>query len=218
MIHDARRRKQIDPDCAGVTHPALAPRASAGSSGTPPRGVTLVELMMVFILIGVLVALAAPKIDATDYRMRGAVHEIGTTLLGAQRQAVMEQHNVVVAIDAAGRRLRIHSDEDGDGALDDGEVVRIVALGDEVVFGLGGAPARPMGGSAIEITRVQGGLPAITFHRDGSASEEGGFYITSLRAQRTGAFASDTYAIEIARSTGRAAWYRYTGSQWERRF
>lgn len=181
-------------------------------------GFTLAELLMVIMVIGILAAVAAPRLDATEYRVRGAVQEIGSTLLAAQRRAVMRQHDVVVAIDTVGRQLRVHEDADGDGVIDKGEVVRNVGLADGVVFGRGGAPARPIGDAAVVLTRTQGGLPAFTFHRDGSASEEGGFYITSLRAQRSGAFATDTRVVEVSRSTGRAAWYRFDGTRWERRF
>ncbi|NIS32581.1 MAG: prepilin-type N-terminal cleavage/methylation domain-containing protein, partial [Actinobacteria bacterium] len=87
-------------------------------------GFTLIEMLVVVTVIGILVGMAAPKIDATEFRMRGAVREVGTTLLAAQGQAVMRQHDVVVAIDTVGRRLRVHSDADNDGVVDEGEAVR----------------------------------------------------------------------------------------------
>lgn len=64
----------------------------------------------------------------------------------------------------------------------------------------------------------QGGLPALTFHRDGSASEEGGFYITSRRAQVVGGYPQDTRAVEVERATGRPSWYRAGINEWHRGF
>ncbi|NIS32582.1 MAG: hypothetical protein GWO04_22640, partial [Actinobacteria bacterium] len=75
--------------------------------------------------------------------------------------------------------------------------VRTVELAEVVAFGRGSAPARPIGAAAVVLTRTQAGAPAITFHRDGSANEEGGFYLTSRRSEGTAMFATDAYAVEI---------------------
>jgi hypothetical protein len=61
-------------------------------------------------------------------------------------------------------------------------------------------------------------MPAVVFHRDGSASEAGGFYLTSTRAATSGAHVEDTRAIELERATGRASWYKYGPPLWRRAF
>jgi hypothetical protein len=120
--------------------------------------------------------------------------------------------------DVANQSLRILEDADNDGVAGGTERVRGFPLGDEVVFGRASAPARAMGPGPVEFTKLVGGMPAITFHRSGSASEEGGFYLTSKAAANTGARESDSRAIEIERATGRASWFRYTPPTWTRGF
>ncbi len=112
----------------------------------------------------------------------------------------------------------MHEDANNDGQLGGTERVRSVPLGDKVVFGRSTAPARPMGSGAINFAKTVGGLPALIFRRSGSASEEGGFYLTSRRAADSGTRPTDARAIEIERATGRATWYRYTSPNWTRGF
>ncbi|HEU4454432.1 MAG TPA: hypothetical protein VFR81_15295, partial [Longimicrobium sp.] len=135
----------------------------------------------------------------------------------AQRAAVARQHDVVVAVDVPGRALRVHYDTDGDGRVDTGEVVRRERLGEGAVFGRGSAPAWLPGAAAVSFAGRQDGMPAVTFRRSGSASEEGGFYVTSARAQAAG-LAKHARAVVVDRATGRPGWASYTGGQWKRDF
>jgi prepilin-type N-terminal cleavage/methylation domain-containing protein len=183
-----------------------------------PGGFTIVELLVVLTVVGILLGMARPHIDLAGFRIRAGVQQVGTTLLAAQRLAIKRQHNVVVAFDESRGLIRIHEDADNDGAMDAGEAVRWVELGDELAFGRAGAAARPMGEDAVNYTKTRAGLPAVTFHRNGSVSEEGGFYITSRRALATQLHPGDTHAVEIERSTGRVTWFRYEGSSWRRGF
>lgn len=181
-------------------------------------GFTMIEVIMVMVIIGLLAGFALPRIDIQRYRVESAMQGIGTTMLAAQRLAVTKQYDVVVMLDVANQSLRILEDANNDGIITTGERARGIPLGDQVVFGRGAAPVRSMGPGPIEFTKLVNGLPAVTFHRSGSASEEGGFYLTSKWAATTGARASDTRAIEIERATGRASWFRYTPPTWTRGF
>src|SRR5262249_53379512 len=154
-----------------------------------------------------------PMINA-PYRVDTGVQALATTLYVAQREAMARRYDIVVSFDPAQHRALLLDDVNRNGVVDAGERVRSVPLDDGVVFGRGIAPARPMGAAAINFGRTVGGLPAVIFHRDGSASSAGGLYLTSARAQATAAYASDTRAIEITRATGRAEWWRYTGQGW----
>lgn len=177
-------------------------------------GVSLIELLMVVVIVGMLVKFAAPKIDMTRFRMNSVVQLLGNSILAAQRQAVTQQHDVVVFIDSASRRLRILEDRNNNAVINSGEHVRFVSFGEGVVFGRGPAPAGAPGSAVIAITRRLSGVPVLVFHRDGSASEQGGFYVTSAQAQRGNVRATDARAVTVDRATGRASWYRYGTSGW----
>jgi prepilin-type N-terminal cleavage/methylation domain-containing protein len=181
-------------------------------------GFTLVEMLIVIVVIGIVVGITLPSIDITHYRTESAMQGIGMTLLSAERQAITSQHDIILMFDVANQRIRIHEDANDNGVVDPGERVHGVSLGEGIVFGLGGAPARPMGPGPIVFTKVIGGYPALVFHRDGSASEAGGFYLTSVRAAASGTHTEDSRSIEIDRATGRAEWWKYGAPAWRRAF
>lgn len=188
------------------------------AAGSPRAAFTLIELMMVVSILGLVVAFAAPRIDATRFRVNSAVQGLGTTILAAQRQAVTQQHDIIVLLDSASNRLRIHEDRDNDADIEAGEHVRFVSLGEGIVFGRGAAPAGTLGSRTIAITKRISGVPALVFHRDGSASEVGGFYVTSVQAQRGSVRATDARMISVERATGRASWSRYGPNGWVKLF
>jgi prepilin-type N-terminal cleavage/methylation domain-containing protein len=179
-------------------------------------GVTLVELLIVIAIIGIVAGIAIPKIDLTRFRVDSAMQSAGMIMLGAQRLAATRQFDVIVGFDQASNTIRVHQDANDNGLIDQGEAVTRRDLGDLVVFGRAGAPAYTIGAAAVTFTQVRDGLPAVTFHRNGSASEYGGFYLTSRRAVLAG-LAKDSRLVEIERSTGRTSWYRYNNG-WVRGF
>ncbi len=193
----------------------IVPRRGSPASSA---GFTLIELVMVLTVVGLVAAIALPRVDIAQYRISGAAQTVGSTLLAAQRQALSSQHDVVVIFDQTQPALRVLDDQDNNGTADNGERLRVVPLGEQVVFGRGGAPARPMGSQAIVINKTVGGLPALTFHRNGSASEAGGFYVTSRREATSGGHPGDTRAVEVERATGRPNWYRWQDNAWVRAF
>jgi type II secretory pathway pseudopilin PulG len=178
----------------------------------------MAEMMVVIVIIGIAAAMTVPKLDSSGRQAAAAGQVAGVTLVAAQRAAVARQHDVVVAVDVAGRALRVHYDADGDGRINGSEIVRREPLGAGAVFGRGSAPAWLPGAAAVSFAGRQDGMPALTFHRSGSASEEGGFYVTSARAQTGGGPAAHARAVVVDRATGRPGWASYTGTQWKRDF
>lgn len=166
------------------------------------------------VVVGLLAYVAVPKVEVTRFQMDAAARGTMAALVSAQRLAVKRQHDVVVRFDAAHRRLLVHQDRDNDGEVGADEPVRPVVLEEGVVFGRGEAPWLGDDAGVVTFTERQAGLPALRFIRNGSASEEGAFYLTSVRAERTGEHPQDTRAIRVDRSTGRVTWYEYDPPNW----
>lgn len=182
------------------------------------RGVTLIEMVMVAVLIGITTAFIAPKIDVTSYRVNNAMQGIGTTLLAAQRLAITRQHDVVILFDTKSNVIRVHQDADNNGKINGTEHVATTPLGESIVYGLGGAPAMTAAGGPITFTQKKDDVTSLTFHRDGSASEAGVVYLTSKRAVNQGDLPRDARAIRVERATGQVSWYRYLAPTWKRGF
>lgn len=181
-------------------------------------GFTLLELVVVMVIAGVVATIAVPRIDVGRVRASSAYRQVAMTLLAAQRSAVLKQHAVVLAFDTTRGLIRVHYDRNNSGVIDGGEEQTFVKLEEGVVFGRAGVPALPMGGSAITFSKRQDGLPALTFQRSGSATENGGFYLTSARAGSSARHREDNRAFEVQRATGRASLYEYAGGSWRRSF
>lgn len=178
------------------------------------RGFTLVEMLTVMTLMVVLLGIALPSIDVSRFRLDGKVQSIALMINSSQRLAVLRQYDIVLAFDEGESRIRLHHDENNDGAVNDGEEVRYIQLDDGVVFGRADAPALPDGGETVTFIEEQEGMPALTFRRNGSASESGVIYLTSVAATR-GANRGHTRAITIERSTGQVTCMSYRNSDWE---
>lgn len=178
----------------------------------------MAEVLVVMVIFGILAVIAAPRVDLSSFRGVSAGSVAGSTLLAAGRGAVVRQHNVVVAVDQTNRRLRIHYDSNGDNTINTGEWVRMEPLPDGVVFSRAGAPAGRVGSAAVSFRGRQGTLPTITFLRNGSASEEGGFYLATTRAVATSQ-SNNVRMVLIDRATGRPSWFIYsTAAGWKREF
>jgi len=182
------------------------------------RGFTLIELVTVLVIVGIIVTFTIPRVDISGYRSNSAVQVLGSTILTAQRQALTQQHNIVVWFDSANMNIKIHQDRNNNTAVDANEHIRTVSLGEGMVFGLGAASARGSLSSAINVVRIVNGQKVLVFHRDGSASEAGGFYVTSTRAAQGAPRPTDTRLVIFDRATGRASWYKYASTGWQKVF
>lgn len=179
-------------------------------------GFSLPELLTVLVVVGVMSVLVIPRIEVVKYRMDGQARGMMAALVTAQRSAVKRQHDVVVAFDTIHHRIRIHEDEDNDRTLDPGERTRHVPLIENVEFGLGSAPPRTAAtATTVSFTEIQEGLPSVRFHRSGSATQEGAFYLTSQRAGQGSGYENDTRAVHVDRATGRTSWYYYEDTEWK---
>jgi prepilin-type N-terminal cleavage/methylation domain-containing protein len=180
-------------------------------------GFTMVEILMVIVLIGLVVTFGLPKLNFSAYRVNSATRSMVSLLARAERLSVTEQYNVNVLFDVAKNQIKIHQDANNDNVIQPTERVVTYPLGEGVVYGLAGAPYRQYARVPVSFERELNGMPEIVFRRDGSASENGGFYITTAAAVSAGR-TQDARSIEVTRATGRAQWYQYNGSQWVQKF
>jgi hypothetical protein len=173
-------------------------------------------MVSVIALLGVMIAIAGPRIDLAYYRLSGGMSDVASRLFLAQRAALQTQHDVVVAFDVSGSRMRIHQDLNNNHRVDSGEPAVWESLPEGIRFGRGSAGAMGAYTDAVSLDATQDGYPALTFVRNGSASEEGVIYLTSQRALDSSEYVKDSRAIRVQRSTGRPTLYRYDTPDWER--
>ncbi|HEV7364928.1 MAG TPA: type II secretion system protein [Gemmatimonadales bacterium] len=178
------------------------------------RGFTLIEALTVIVIIGLMVGIAIPRSGVSTYRANSGAQVVTSALIYAQRQAISRQADTRVAFDVANNELRIHEDSTNDNIINFNERVTATALPEGMTFGRGAAPARAMGGATVNFTRTQGLLPIVVFHRDGTANENGGVYLTTIDGLSVGRTA-DVRAVEVTRATGRAVWFSYATGAWK---
>lgn len=178
----------------------------------PDAGFTLVEILAILAILAVLTGLALPRIGAGRARVDGATFELSARLMEAQRRAVLRQHDLRVLFDVDGGGIFVHEDLDNDGTRDGGESWSRTDLPEGAVFGMAGAPRVGIdaaGPVTFEIDAAEN-RPALTFHRNGSASEQGVVYLASAGENRV----TEVRAIEVHRSTGRAICWSYRTGSW----
>lgn len=181
-------------------------------------GFTLIEILMVIVMIALVASFGLPKLNWSGYRINGAVRGVVGLLARAEHMAVTNQSNVNVLFDEANNAIKIHEDLNNDNVIQATERVRTYPLGEGVAYGRGGAPKRAYP-ETISFKRRQTGTREMIFRRDGSGSEDGGFYITTTTALNANSTRTqDARSIEITQATGRPSWYWYSGSQWIKRF
>jgi prepilin-type N-terminal cleavage/methylation domain-containing protein len=177
-------------------------------------GYSLIEMLVVVVIMGMMASIALPKTGVATYKANSGAQVVASTLIYAQRQAISRQSDIRVAFDVANSELRIHEDANNDNVIDLAERVTVRALPEGIIFGRGTASARNMGAAVVNFTRTQGGLPIVIFRRDGSASENGGVYVTTTSGLSVGRTA-DVRAVEVSRATGRAGWYSFATGAWK---
>jgi prepilin-type N-terminal cleavage/methylation domain-containing protein len=188
--------------------------SSLPASRSGRAGFTLIEAVMVITIIGIVAGMAIPKAGYSTYLASSGARVLAMTLAYAQRQAISQQSDIRVAFDVATNQIRIHEDRNDDNVIDQGERVGFTSLPEGVAFGRGAAAARPMGAATVSFTRMQGVLPVLVFRRDGTASENGVVYLSTIAGLSTGR-STDTRAVEITRATGRVSWFTYGTGSWK---
>lgn len=182
------------------------------------EGFTLLEVMLVVTIGSLLTMIAMPYIDVAGSRAQSAARAAHMSLVAAQQRAVLKQHDVVVDFDTDDALLRFFDDTNRNGVQDAGETSWAHALEETLQFGRGLAPAGPPGAGAITFATGAGGDPRLTFHRSGSASSAGGFYVSTPRAAASSSHIDDAFAITVTRATGRVRLHRAGRAGWQEAF
>jgi prepilin-type N-terminal cleavage/methylation domain-containing protein len=165
------------------------------------RGFTLIEVVLSLSLLGIIMLIAMPRFDLLSRRVATTERQLNTTLSRAQQMAVTRQHDVNVLFDAEGSAMILHADGNGNGVRDPGEAEWRFELEPGVHFLRGAVPAGPPGNEVITFLRRLDNLPVLTFHRSGSVSEAGGFYLGTARSAG-GERPGDARMIVVDRGTG----------------
>jgi len=178
-------------------------------------GFTLLELMVVFVLIAIMGALAIPRIRGTSYKVDAGARVVQAAMQQGQRSAVQRQSNVVVSIDTVNNRVRTWNDVNNNNQLDTGEDARWRPLEEGNRFAKppkgvnGGTPVSSVVSSNAKVSTD--GFPSVIFRRDGAASGNIEVYLRSSTSD-----SNDYRAILVSQATGRVDMYRYGGNVWRR--
>ena len=177
-------------------------------------GFTLIELLVILAVVSILMTITISTIDTRRFQLDSAVKEVRAVVTTSRGRALLQQHDIVVTFNVADHLLFVLDDANNNRSADSGERKRTVPLGDDVRFDRGGADAIQGVNDAVSFTKKSETLPALTFHRNGAASEEGIIYVTSARAAGRDEFPQDTRALLVERATGRIRCLSYRTRQW----
>ncbi len=176
------------------------------------RGFSMIELLTTLIIMGMIAAMAVPRIDMSRMRSDAALRQMTTLFVQAQRTALSKQYNVIVSIDMTTNRVRLVEDRNNSNTFDTGDRMMWMALEPGVRFTTSPAPLDGMSGMVTFLRpRLIDSFTSVIFRRNGAASSDGALFFTSKPTDPGAA-----RAITITQSTGRADPFKYNGTTWVR--
>lgn len=176
------------------------------------RGFSMIEMVTTLIIMGIVAAMAIPKLDLSHMKSDAALRQVMTVFVQAQRTALSKQYNVIISIDVPNNRMRLIEDRNNSSTYDTGDRMYWMALEPGTKFVASPTALDGMSGTVTFLRpKTIDGYPSVIFKRNGAASSDGVVFFTS-KATDPGSLRG----IEITQSTGRTDPYKYTGSSWVR--
>ncbi len=181
------------------------------------RGQSFAGLLTVLLVLTLLTAFAAPRVDLTRYRSDAMARQAASVFTAASRTARQRRHDVVVRVDSSGKRLSVIDDKNGNGTRDPGEAEIWTDLDPsaDILDPPHPLPTLPL--SAVQRPLHTTGLLApvspgrVVFRRGGGSNADFVLYLTSDPG-----LPSAWRAVQVASKTGSVLLWRFDGTHWSR--
>lgn len=189
----------------------------SNSARSPRRGQSFVGLLLVLLVLTLLTAFAAPRVDLTRYRSDAIARQAATVFSAASRSARQRRHDVVVRVDSSGKRLAVFDDDNGNGRRDVGEAEVWHDLDPSADILDPPIPLPTIVGSSVQRPLHMNGVAApvsvgsVAFRRSGGSSADFVLYLTS-----DAGLPSAWRAVHVASRTGAVQFWRFDGNRWAR--
>jgi len=181
------------------------------------RGFSLIEIMVVVVLIGLMMAIVVPRFRVSQYtRTREAADLLVRDLEAVRSRALATRSIARIVVNPGAGTYTGYLDADRDGALaqtaaetDALEIFRTRALDQGVQFGRGGAPDVPgfAGGGSITLPNSR-----VDFDSRGLTTPLGTRGVVYLRSV---ADTTAVTAVSISPAAGIQAWTYLGGGRWQ---
>lgn len=180
-------------------------------------GQSFVGLLMVLLVLTLLTALAAPRVDLTRFRSDAIARQAAGVFSAASRSARQRRHDVVVRVDSSGKRLAVIDDRNGNGQRDPGESEVWTDLDPSADILDPPKPLPTISASSVRRPLHMNGVAGpvstgtIAFRRGGGAGSDFVLYLTSDPG-----LPSAWRAVHVASRTGAVQLWRFDGTRWAR--
>lgn len=129
-------------------------------SSEPVRGFTLIEMLVVFLIIGLILSVASPVLSpSSSFEMRSAARDLALNLRKARAEAVTKGMSVAVVVDTKNKHFRLETEEQ-EHALPEISEILVTTVETEVDGDRAGIRFFPDGsatGGKIELTDEKSG-------------------------------------------------------------